>query len=79
MAGRFGADSVPYTKMSSLGSSYDLRGYYLGQYRDRSSMYIIAEYRNQFKRRDSDELSPHGIVTWIGTGSVAGDPSKFNE
>ena len=79
ISGRFGADNVPWSDMGSLGSSYDLRGYYLGQYRDRSSMFIIAEYRNTIRKRGSDELSPHGIVTWIGAGSVGYDPSQFND
>jgi hypothetical protein len=59
-----------------LGSPYDLRGYFLGHYRDRALILGIAEYRMQFKKRNGD-LSRHGAVGWAGTGSIASTFGDF--
>lgn len=74
---RITTGDVPFTDLSMLGSPYDLRGYYLGHYRDRSMIFGIAEYRHQFQKRDGS-LSRHGVVAWIGTGSIAPTPGEFN-
>ena len=68
---------VPYSDLSFLGSPYDLRGYYLGHYRDRSMVLGLAEYRHQFMKKDG-KLSRHGMVGWLGTGSIGATPSEFN-
>jgi outer membrane protein assembly factor BamA len=60
---------VPYSEMSQLGSPFGLRGYTWGQYRDKSMLYLMTEYRHTFCRRDGS-LSRHGMVTWIGAGSI---------
>ena len=60
---------VPYGEMSQLGNPFDLRGYYWGKYRDKSMMYFIGEYRHMFLKTDG-ELSRHGFVAWMGTGSI---------
>lgn len=67
---------VPYSDLSFLGSPYDLRGYYLGHYRDRSMVLALAEYRHQFIKRDG-HLSRHGTVGWLGIGSLGPDISAF--
>lgn len=67
---------VPYSDLSFLGSPYDLRGYYLGHYRDRSMIFGLAEYRHQFMKRDG-KLSRHGVVGWLGTGSIGAKLSGF--
>lgn len=67
---------VPYTNMSMLGSPYDLRGYFLGHYRDRSMVFALAEYRHQFQKGDGT-MSRHGAVGWLGTGSIAGTFGSF--
>ena len=36
---------VPLTKYALSGTPFDLRGYYMGQFRDKSSHVIMAEYR----------------------------------
>ena len=59
---RITTGNVPYTDLSMLGSPYDLRGYYLGHYRDRSMIFGIAEYRHQFQKRDGTQ-SRHGA--WV--------------
>ena len=37
--------NVPLTQYSLTGTPFDLRGYYMGQYRDKSSHVVMAEYR----------------------------------
>ena len=66
---RFGAGDIPYGEMSQLGSPFDLRGYTWGRYRDKSMFYLLAEYRHMFLKQ-SGELSKHGAVGWIGSGTV---------
>ncbi|MDA6987106.1 hypothetical protein OSM86_24425, partial [Escherichia coli] len=36
---------VPLTQYALTGTPFDLRGYYMGQYRDKSSHVVMAEYR----------------------------------
>ena len=60
-----------------IGSPFDLRGYYFGRYRDRSSLIGLVEYRHMFMRKhprkkDPDNyMSRFGVVGWAGSGSVA--------
>ena len=69
---------APYPELAYLGSPYDLRGYYLGHFRDRSMILGLAEYRHQFMRSDGS-LSRHGAVAWIGTGSIGPKASTLNK
>jgi hypothetical protein len=73
---RITTGDVPYSDLSMLGSPYDLRGYYLGHYRDRAVIFGIAEYRHQFQKRNGS-VSRHGAVAWLGTGSIAPTPDQF--
>ena len=68
---RVGVGDVPWGEVSMLGSPFDLRGYYWGQYRDKSMIYFIAEYRHTFLKKGSRDLSKSGVVGWIATGSIA--------
>ncbi len=68
--GRFAKNEVPYGEMSQLGTPFDLRGYLWGQYRDKSMAFGIAEYRHSFYKKDG-KRSIHGLVGWVGAGSVA--------
>ena len=76
--GRFSTGDVPYGEMSQLGTPFDLRGYTWGRYRDESMVYAIAEYRLMFKKRDGS-LSPHGVVAWLGGGSLGETVGNFND
>lgn len=78
LKGRFGKGSVPYGEMSQPGTPFDLRGYVWGQYRDDAMVFGIGEYRFMFKRRNGD-LSPHGLVTWFGAGTLADRVQNFND
>ena len=45
---------VPLNKYSLAGTTFDLRGYYTGQYRDKSAHVAIAEYRQMFNTDQSN-------------------------
>ncbi|AFD07012.1 BamA/TamA family outer membrane protein [Solitalea canadensis] len=76
LRGRFAVGSVPYGEMSQLGTPFDLRGYLWGQYRDKSMLFGIAEYRHTFYKKDK-KPSKYGVVGWLGTGSIGEDPTEF--
>jgi hypothetical protein len=67
--------NVPWTNMPQPGGSNDLRGIYQGQFRDKNSIVILAEYRHFFNRSGTDELSRHGFAFWLGGGTVFPDIS----
>ncbi|NLR94195.1 MULTISPECIES: BamA/TamA family outer membrane protein [Flammeovirga] len=66
---------VPFTEMSMIGSPFDLRGYYQGQYRDKSMGYAMAEYRHMFNSK-SKLLNRLGFAFWGGVGMVG--PEVYN-
>lgn len=66
---RVATSDVPYAEMSQLGTPFDLRGYLWGEYRDKTMLFGIAEYRHTFYKRNNT-LSKHGLVGWIATGSI---------
>ncbi|MGL4411288.1 MAG: BamA/TamA family outer membrane protein [Bacteroidales bacterium] len=63
---------VPLTRMPMVGSPFDLRGYYLGQYRDNSTSLMLVEYRHMFNNDRSTKMkrfwSRFGFATWAGVG-----------
>ncbi len=70
---------VPWAELSQLGSSTDLRGYRQGRYRDKAMVYAIVEYRHQFtSAKRPGGLSRHGVVGWVGGGSVGEDLGGFD-
>ncbi len=71
--GRLTNGEVPWAELSMVGSSTDLRGYRQGRYRDKAMLYAIGEYRHQFENAGRPTgLSRHGLVGWVGAGSVGG-------
>ncbi len=75
---RIGLGDVPYGEMSQMGTPFDLRGYTWGRYRDKSMLFFLGEYRYMFQKL-SGELSRHGMVAWMGTGSIGTDPTMFKK
>ena len=72
---------VPLNKYALSGTPFDLRGYYMGQYRDKSSHVVMAEYR-QKKNTDKSTwvkkmLSHIGYVAWGGCGFMGPTPGKI--
>ena len=46
--------NVPLTKYALSGTPFDLRGYYMGQFRDKSSHVMMAEYRQMINTDKSN-------------------------
>ena len=63
------------------GTPFDLRGYYMGQYRDKSSHVALVEYRQMFNTDRSTWLkritSHLGYVAWGGVGFMGPTPGKI--
>jgi outer membrane protein assembly factor BamA len=76
---RIGFEHVPWIDMSTIGSFYDLRGYFHGQFRDRSMSFILIEYRHTFFHIGSIKPSRHGMVFWIGGGTVFSTPQEIKK
>jgi hypothetical protein len=74
---RIGNGEVPWSELSQPGTPFDLRGYRWGQYRDKSMLYMIVEYRHMFIK--GDRIGPHGLVGWLGTGSIAPRAHDFTD
>lgn len=73
--------NVPLTQYALTGTPFDLRGYYMGQYRDKSSHLIMAEYRQMFNTDKSTKikklLSHLGFVAWGGCGFMGPTMGKI--
>ncbi|WP_044221078.1 BamA/TamA family outer membrane protein [Flammeovirga pacifica] len=63
---------TPFTDMSIIGSPYDLRGYYKGQFRDKTMAYLMAEYRSMWNSK-SKFCSKLGYTVWGGVGMIGSD------
>ena len=76
----FGKD-IPLTQYSLTGTPFDLRGYYMGQYRDKSSHVVLAEYRQMFNTDEDTWLKriiQHlGFVAWAGCGFMGPTATKM--
>ena len=76
----FGND-IPLTQYSLTGTPFDLRGYYQGQYRDKSSHIVLAEYRQMFNTDKETWLkrivSHLGFAAWAGCGFMGPNPVKI--
>lgn len=74
---------IPFTELPMFGSPFDLRGYYLGQYRDRSMGYGIVEFRHMLGSQEAYDrkkfISKLGYVAWIGAGTLGATPTYWNE
>ena len=72
---------VPLTQYVMTGSPFDLRGYYQGQYRDKSSHLVIAEYRQMFNTDRSNwvkrMLYHIGFTAWTGCGFMGPTMGKI--
>lgn len=74
---------VPFTELPTWGSPFDLRGFYWGEYRDKSAGYGIVEYRqmlgSQEAYKQGKTISKFGYVVWAGLGTLGQDITKWNE
>ncbi len=79
----FGKDKdIPLNKYVLTGTPFDLRGYYQGQYRDKSSHIVMAEYRHMFNTDKSSWIKRviHrlGFAAWGGCGFMGPNPGKID-
>ncbi len=69
---------TPFVRLSTVGSPFDLRGYYQGQYRDNSAHVAMVEYRHKFHADPVNFFSKLynrlGFVTWAGVGLLGPAP-----
>lgn len=72
---------VPLNKYALSGTPFDLRGYYMGQYRDKSSHVVMAEYRQMINTDKSTwvkkMLNHVGYTAWAGCGFMGPNPGKI--
>ena len=61
---------TPWGLMATLGSSYSMRGYYEGRYRDKGAMDAQIELRQHVWKRN-------GVVVWAGAGTIFPRLSEF--
>jgi hypothetical protein len=66
---RLSTGDVPYGELSQPGTPFDLRGYTWGQYRDKTMLFAIAEYRYMFMKKN-ETLSKSGVTAWVGAGTL---------
>jgi hypothetical protein len=76
--GRFTQGDIPYAEMSQLGTPTDLRGYAWGRFRHEDMFYFIGEYRHMFRKRSTGKRSKHGLVGWVGGGSIMENVYKID-
>jgi hypothetical protein len=63
---------VPWSELSQVGTPFDLRAYRWGQYRDRTSLCAVVEYRFMLPV-DPESLWSHlGAAAWGGVGVLSG-------
>lgn len=80
---QIGFGDIPYSELPTFGSPFDLRGYYIGKYRDKSMAYGIVEYRHMLgsmeKYKSGNFWAKCGFVVWGGTGTVGETPFDWNK
>lgn len=70
LQGTMNNGDIAWNFMELLGSSYQMRGYYKGQYRDKNIIQSQIELRQKVYRRS-------GAVLWAGAGNVFPKFSEF--
>ncbi len=68
--GVFQNGEVPWTMLSQLGGSRQMRGYFKGRFRDKKQINAQVELRQKIYNR-------HGIAVWAGGGTVANSLSNL--
>ncbi|EOD2821557.1 BamA/TamA family outer membrane protein [Providencia stuartii] len=69
---RFTTGEVPWDQLSLLGNANRMRGYYEGRYRDNNIFTTQLELRHKLDWR-------HGIVGWVGTGTMSDKTAELGE
>lgn len=71
VAGTFNYGDTPWSMVALLGGSYQMRGYYEGQYRDNDLIQAQVELRQHIYNR-------HGIAVWGGAGNIFSKLKRFD-
>ncbi len=73
--------NVPVNNYNLTGTPFDLRGYYMGQYRDKSSHVLLAEYRQMINTDGQTKIkrlvNRLGFAAWAGSGFMGPTPVKI--
>lgn len=69
--GQFHSGNVPWSMMSLVGNQSEMRGYYMGRYRDKNLIQSQVELRQHIYKRS-------GAVVWFGAGNVFPEFGKFD-
>ncbi len=77
VAGRQASGDVPWVRMSTVGSSKDLRGYTQGRFRDKASLLGMVEYRHMSENK-LWKIGRQGYVVWLGMGFIGEDFGDFS-
>lgn len=70
LQGIFNYGDTPWSMVALMGGSYQMRGYYEGQYRDNNLIQAQVELRQKIYNR-------HGVAVWGGAGNIFSDNNKF--
>lgn len=80
---QIGFGDIPYSELPTFGSPFDLRGFYIGKYRDKSMAYGIVEYRHMLgsveKYKSGNFWAKCGFVVWGGTATIGETPFDWNK
>ena len=68
---------VPWTRMSTVGSSHDLRGYTRGRFRSKAAAWALVEYRHM-TNKELWKLGRQGFAVWTGLGFIGRDFGDFS-
>lgn len=69
--GQFNSDNSPWVMREELGTTFRMRGYYLGRYTDNNIATFQVELRQHIVER-------FGFAAWVGTGTVFPSIKQFN-
>ena len=70
LGGQFNKGDVPWNLMALAGDASQMRGYYMGRYRDKNFIEFQVELRQHIYKRS-------GIAVWVGAGNVFPEFNDF--
>lgn len=62
---------APWSELSQVGTPFDLRAYRWGQYRDRTGLTAVLEYRFMLPFDPESLFSHLGLAAWAGVGAMS--------
>lgn len=80
VSSKYSFGQVAPTRMQKIGTPFDLRGYYNGQFRDQAGHVAVVEYRHMFNSTFSGVgrwWDHFGFAAWGGVGLMGPDPFRI--